>query len=79
MAELKTNFKGKYEDIVCPLCNIENDTQSHLFNCDVLIKQCSELSENQEIEYEDIFSAKMKQIKAVKLLSKMWQIREALI
>ena len=49
MAEVKNNFKGKYEDWICLLCNIDNDTQRHLFNCDVLIKQRSELSDNQEI------------------------------
>ena len=38
MAELKVNFKGKYEDLICPLCNNDNDTQSHLFKCDVLLK-----------------------------------------
>ena len=75
MAELKVNFKGKYEDLICPLCNNDNDTQSHLFNCDVLLKECKELAENYEIEYEDIFSSKDKQIKAVKLLIKMCQIR----
>ena len=30
MVEVKTNFKGKYEDLMCPQCNVENDTQGHL-------------------------------------------------
>ena len=79
MLELKVNFKGKYQDIVCPLCKSHQDNQGHLFNCDILIENCKELSENLEIEYEDIFLSKAKQIKAVKLLSKIWEIREDLI
>ena len=37
MAEVKVNFKGKYEDLLCPLCNIKQDSQSHLFNWNGLI------------------------------------------
>ena len=76
MAEVKVNFKGKYEDLLCPLCNIEQDSQSHLFNCNVLIENCKELFDNQEVEYEDIFSNQEKQNRVIKLLNKMWQTRE---
>ena len=79
MTDVKINFRERYEDSLCPLCKTEQDSQSHLFYCNVLIEKCKELHENQEVEYEDIFSTKDKQIEAMKLLSKIWEIREELI
>ena len=79
MTEVKINFRGKYEDLLCPLCTTQQDNQSHLLYCNVLIENCQELSDNQEVEYEDIFSSKDKQIIAVKLLSKIWEVREKLM
>ena len=79
MAEVKINFKGKYEDHLCPLCNTEPDSQSHLFYCNVLIDNCKELADNENVEYEDIFSSKDKQSEAMKLLSKIWKIREEIL
>ena len=78
MLEVKRNFKGKYEYLLCPLCNLVEDNQSHLFYCQVLINNCKELFDNQELEYEDIFSTKVKQIRVVKLLIKIWKVGDIL-
>ena len=54
MYDVKNNFRNKYinENLKCPLCNEENDTQEHLFTCKVLREKCKD-----EIisSYEDIF------------------------
>ena len=35
--------------------------------------------ENVKVEYEDIFSTKSKQRKAIKLINKIWKVRQKLI
>ena len=38
MLELKANYKSKYEDSRCELCNEEEDTTEHLFEYKKLIR-----------------------------------------
>ena len=78
MAEFRSNFKNKYENNQCKLCKSEMDEQQHMFYCQILIDNCKVLAENIEVEYEDIFSTKSKQYKAIKLISKIWKVREKL-
>ena len=79
MAEFRNNFRNKFENIQCKLCKREIDEQQHMFYCEVLINNCETLAENIKIEYEDIFSTKLKQYKAIKLISKIWKVRENLM
>ena len=79
MTEMKSNFKNRYIDYLCLLCGNELDQQIHLMNCDILIENCSPLSNNTEIEYEDIFGTKDKQKMAIKLIMKIWKTREKLL
>ena len=41
MFNVKNNFRNKYKqsNIRCPLCNDNDDTQEHLFNCKTINKQ----------------------------------------
>ncbi len=50
---VKNNFRNNYRNtnILCPLCELEDDTQEHLFECVKLRHIPSE-----ECNYEDIFS-----------------------
>ena len=34
MVELKANFKGKYESLICPACKIEDETTEHVIQCE---------------------------------------------
>ena len=79
MAKLKNNFKNMFKDVFCQLCQTDEECQSHLFYCDILLKNCKDLAENTEVEYEDIFNSKLKQVKAIKLLSKIWKTRNYLL
>ena len=33
MTELKANYKGKYEDTLCPACGEEEETTEHVIQC----------------------------------------------
>ena len=50
---VKNNFRNNYRNtnILCPLCEMENDTQEHLFECKVLNHVATE-----GCSYKDIFS-----------------------
>ena len=78
MVEVRCNYKNKYVNLLCQLCKMEEEGQSHLFSCDKIIANCSVLAENTEVEYEDIFRDLDNQVKAVKLLSEIWKTHEAL-
>ena len=52
MFECKNNFRKKYKDSLCPLCLKEDDTQEHLFKCDVL----HDTTPEEDLPYDDIFS-----------------------
>ena len=34
MTELKANFKGKYRDVICPACGVEEETTEHALACE---------------------------------------------
>ena len=36
MLDIKANFRGKYRDETCDLCETEEDSTEHLFNCEKL-------------------------------------------
>ena len=53
------NFKNKYrnDDLLCGLCNTENQDQPHLLRCNVLIRKLDTTKMAQhKISYEDIYS-----------------------
>ena len=47
--------------------------------CPEIIKECEDLANNVEIEYEDIFGTRAKQMNAVQLLAKIVETKERLI
>ena len=67
MLELRANYKEKYLDINCPLCEESEDTQAHMLHC-------SDLVTDGEIgkflpEYQHIFGTYfIKQIEVARLL-----------
>ena len=68
-----------YEDDNCDLCTqnqIQND--SHLLECLTIINKCSELANDYETEYEDLFDSMQSQIKAVKIFMAVYKVKEGL-
>ena len=58
MTNVKTNFKGKFENLECRACEKEDETQKHILECQILNKELEIL------DYEKVFkgtgSEKMK-------------------
>ena len=79
MADLKINFRNRYVDLRCQLGCDSDEDQGHIFQCDVLISKCEDLANNIRIEYEDIFGNIKQQIETIKLLSKVWTIRQKIV
>ena len=76
MVEVKTNFRNKYSDILCPVCKLSDDTQQHLFECSELLKNMNILN-RKDIQYSHIFSENTdKQKAALRLFKSMWKERE---
>ena len=78
MNETKNNFKIKYKNkINCSLCsgNYE-ETEIHLLQCEGITCEQELKNEILNVKYSDIFSSLEKQIKTVKLWTKIYKIRE---
>ena len=73
------NFRTMFNnDTVCKLCTGNyTQTQSHLLDCETLVKNCAELYNNIIVKYEDIFSGNTsEQLRAVKLFTAVLLIKE---
>ena len=79
MSNVKLNFRNGYTDLSCKLgCN-EEESQQHLFQCDFLLNNCEDLANNIKVEYEDIFGKLEDQQRSIKLIMKIWTLREITI
>ena len=79
MYPVKANFKKKHMgNLSCEFCVMHNSDQQHLLQFTVLRKFVPELS-NSKVEYDDIFGSVDKQLRAVKLFSKLTKQRKILI
>ena len=67
MLDIKENFSFLYLDNECTLGCKEIESQEHLLNCQVIIENCFELSEDIDVEYEDIVGTIDRQIKFINL------------
>jgi elongation factor P--beta-lysine ligase len=74
---VKNQFKNEFQ--FCELCKVSADSQSHLMECHILVNCVPELRNNLYIKYEDIFKSVDKQVKAIKLLTKVIEVRELLL
>ena len=52
MTEAKVNLKGKYDDLECGACGLEEESQQHIIKCKELNKNRSK----EEVEYSKIFN-----------------------
>lgn len=49
MIELKSNFKGKYDNTICPACEKEEETTEHVIRC----KEYQRLTQHTLVEGEE--------------------------
>ena len=79
---IRNDFRGVYPDTNCPLGCLEIDTLSNILKCKVLLTQhtSSEISTNNEVQYEDVFSQSIKKQKqATELYRQLLQTRNEIL
>ena len=64
VTELKTNLKGIYDTYECSLCGKEEETQTHILECEVLNGKNDSENNDEEpiIDYEEIFGNDVKEL-----------------
>ena len=81
ITEAKGNFRNMYlGNLECNYCNeCDFQSQNHiLFECSKIISCCPDLFNNVDVEHEDIYGDVIKQLAAVKLISKILRTIEDL-
>ena len=53
MADVKVNFRNKYEVLECDICKDEEETQKHILECDEILKNTNK--NIKETEYDELF------------------------
>ena len=56
MTNLKANMKGKYENLECRACKIENESQQHVFECNEI-----DVKFHVKETYEDLIEGSLRQ------------------
>ena len=76
MTSTKLNYRSMYTDLNCNICS-ENVPQSdsHLLECQTLINECSELRNDTQVEYEDIFGNTEEQLRIAKLFMAIFETK----
>ena len=73
MTNVKANFKGKYDNLSCEICMLENETQQHILKCEKIDKEISP-------EYNEIFGENVeKQVKIAKVFKEKIKIRNRIL
>ena len=76
--EVRTNFRGSYSDLKCPLCRLCEDSQKHLL-------ECTKLAEEGELvtkipEYNDVFSENlMQKVQVARKIIAKYKMRRKLL
>ena len=80
--DCKENFKQKYlsSNLLCPLCNAENESQQHLLTCKaILSKLKTEEITKEEVKYEHLFSSNVSKQKVITVVyTQLFEVREKL-
>ena len=79
MVDVKVNYSNRYEDTLCPVCDVENDTQEHVFKCTKLL-QSKNILVASDILYTDIFKSDVKkQSAALRMFKCLWTERKKIM
>ena len=75
MLDVKNNFRGKYRDIKCRGCGLEDETQAHV------LSQCPVLTDNgrTKVEMADYFCEDTERLKetSAKIVAIMEKVNES--
>ena len=81
MTNVKVNFRNKYSNIICPVCDVEasEDSQQHVFECIEILKNKNIVAQD-NILYSHIFDKDVeKQGAALRLFKHLWSIRKSIL
>ena len=76
MLPCKNNFRGKYNDLTCDLCQGHVDSQPEMLTCPSLLSDPDTKAAIDFISYDDMFGDIEKQIRAAKSWCKIAETRE---
>ena len=80
MTKLKRNFSTQYKNnLSCSLGCKDEESQSHLLDCSVILNNMEDKTIMTEIEYSDLFKGVDEQICITKIFSEIFKIRENLL
>ena len=75
MTDVKVNFKGMHSEFECEICEEEDETQKHMFECKELLHM--ENYEKIDLKYEKIFHGNVKEkIEIARKFKQIMKIRE---
>ena len=75
MVDVKTNYRGKYTDTICPCCNVEEDQQEHLLTCTKLDVFGTLVSST--VNYDDLFGSDIpNQVSIMRILRARYKLRK---
>ena len=74
----KDNFQNGHQDITCPLCKLEPDSQEHALSCHIIAKHLNPSEKNiiQCLAYEDIFGDAQAQMKIIGIYQSIIRIKK---
>ena len=77
VTDVKANFKGKFENIECELCNEhEEENQKHILHC----KKLNKTENEKTMEYSEILKSDVKkQIQIVRKFTENMKIRKQIL
>ena len=77
MTNVKTNFRGKYDNFECELCNEEDENQKHMLECKEIMKKIK--VEVKIPEYDELFKGNVReQLEIAKAFLENMKIKEDL-
>ena len=77
VSNVKTNYRGRFENFECSLCNEDMETQQHIIECKSIrnVKK----TENENVKYENLYGENVKnQLKIAKLFIENMNIKSKL-
>ena len=75
MTDLKTNYKGIYDDYGCSACGKAEESQSHILECEELQSRNEEIYKS--LKFENIFDGNVKeQLKIARIFKQNMKIKE---
>ena len=73
VTEVKINFRGKYDNMDCRACDMKDETQQHILECEEINKNKME----EDIKYEKIFNGTViEKLKVAKKFKENFDILE---